>query len=468
MSSQKVFDLIQEHDIQYVDVRFSDLKGTWHHLAMDVSAVDQKMFDEGLMFDGSSIPGWKSINESDMKLVLDTNSVVIDPFTAQPSLIIICDVVDPITNKPYDRDPRSIAKAAEEYVKSSHLADTAYFGPEAEFFIFDDVRFAQNQDHVFYKIDSEELPSNSGRDYDTGNLGHRPGAKGGYFPCAPVDSLGDIRAEMLTRMKEIGLPVEKHHHEVAPAQCELGILYDTLVKTADNVQLYKYVVRNVAHSYNKTATFMAKPMAGDNGSGMHVHQSLWKGGLPLFAGDKYSGLSQEALWYIGGIIKHGRAINAFTNPTTNSYKRLIPGFEAPVVLAYSARNRSVSCRIPYYESPKAKRVEVRFPDPTANSYLAFAAMVMAGLDGIKNQIDPGAAMDKNLYDATDEELKSIPTVCSSLRQALDALAMDHDFLTAGNVFSFDMIQAYIELKTEEVKLYETSPHPVEYKMYFSS
>jgi glutamine synthetase len=466
--AQNVFDLIQEHDIQYIDVRFSDLKGVWHHMAMDVSVVDQKMFDEGIMFDGSSIPGWKAINESDMKLMPDAHSVVVDPFTAQPSLVVVCDVFDPITNKPYDRDPRSVAKAAEAYVKSSNLADTAYFGPEAEFFIFDDVRFAVNQDHSFYRIDSEELPHNSGRDYDGGNLGHRPSAKGGYFPCAPVDALVDIRAEMLTRMKEMGLPVEKHHHEVAPAQCELGILYGTLVETADRMQLYKYVVRNVAQSYNKTATFMAKPMAGDNGSGMHVHQSLWKNGQPLFAGSEYAGLSQEALWYIGGIIKHGRAINAFTNPTTNSYKRLIPGFEAPVVLGYSSRNRSVSCRIPHYESPKAKRVEVRFPDPTANPYLAFAAMVMAGLDGVRNKIDPGAAMDRNLYDASEQEVKSLPTVCSSLRQALDALERDHDFLTEGNVFSKGLIESYIELKTEEVKLYETSPHPIEYKLYFSS
>jgi glutamine synthetase len=464
----KVFDLIQEHDIQYIDVRFSDMKGVWHHMAMDVSAVDQKMFDEGIMFDGSSIPGWKAIHESDMKLMPDAQSVVVDPFTAQPSLVVICDVVDPITSKPYDRDPRSIAKAAEAYVRSSHVAETAYFGPEAEFFIFDDVRFAHNQDHVFYKIDSEELPNNSGRDYEGGNLGHRPSAKGGYFPCAPVDALVDIRAEMLSRMKEMGIPVEKHHHEVAPAQCELGILYGTLVETADRMQLYKYVVRNVAQSYNKTATFMAKPMAGDNGSGMHVHQSLWKNGQPMFAGSEYSGLSQEALWYIGGIIKHGRAINAFTNPTTNSYKRLIPGFEAPVVLGYSSRNRSVSCRIPHYESPKAKRVEVRFPDPTANPYLAFAAMVMAGLDGIQNKIDPGAAMDRNLYDASDEEMKSLPTVCSSLRQALDALEKDHAFLTQGDVFSKGMIESYIAMKMDEVKMYETSPHPVEYKLYFSA
>jgi glutamine synthetase len=464
----KVFDLIQEHDIQYIDVRFSDMKGVWHHMAMDVSAVDQKMFDEGIMFDGSSIPGWKAIHESDMKLMPDAQSVVVDPFTAQPSLVVICDVVDPITSKPYDRDPRSIAKAAEAYVRSSHVAETAYFGPEAEFFIFDDVRFAHNQDHVFYKIDSEELPNNSGRDYEGGNLGHRPSAKGGYFPCAPVDALVDIRAEMLSRMKEMGIPVEKHHHEVAPAQCELGILYGTLVETADRMQLYKYVVRNVAQSYNKTATFMAKPMAGDNGSGMHVHQSLWKNGQPMFAGSEYAGLSQEALWYIGGIIKHGRAINAFTNPTTNSYKRLIPGFEAPVVLGYSSRNRSVSCRIPHYESAKAKRVEVRFPDPTANPYLAFAAMVMAGLDGIKNKIDPGAAMDRNLYDASDEEMKSLPTVCSSLRQALDALEKDHAFLTQGDVFSKGMIESYIAMKMDEVKMYETSPHPVEYKLYFSA
>ena len=464
----KVFDLIQEHDIQYIDVRFSDMKGVWHHMAMDVSAVDQKMFDEGIMFDGSSIPGWKAIHESDMKLMPDAQSVVVDPFTAQPSLVVICDVVDPITGKPYDRDPRSIAKAAEAYVRSSHIAETAYFGPEAEFFIFDDVRFAHNQDHVFYRIDSEELPNNSGRDYEGGNLGHRPSAKGGYFPCAPVDALVDIRAEMLSRMKEMGIPVEKHHHEVAPAQCELGILYGTLVETADRMQLYKYVVRNVAQSYNKTATFMAKPMAGDNGSGMHVHQSLWKNGQPMFAGSEYAGLSQEALWYIGGIIKHGRAINAFTNPTTNSYKRLIPGFEAPVVLAYSSRNRSVSCRIPHYESPKAKRVEVRFPDPTANPYLAFAAMVMAGLDGIQNKIDPGAAMDRNLYDASDEEMKSLPTVCSSLRQALDALEKDHTFLTQGDVFSKGMIESYIAMKMDEVKMYETSPHPVEYKLYFST
>jgi glutamine synthetase len=391
-----------------------------------------------------------------------------DPFFAQSTLVILCDIVDPVTGEGYNRDPRSIAKKAEAYMQASGVGDTIYVGPEPEFFVFDDVKFASEPYNTGFKLDSVELPSNMDTDYETGNLGHRPRTKGGYFPVPPIDSEQDMRSEMLTVMKEMGVKVEKQHHEVAAAQHELGVMFDEMTINADKVQIYKYVVHQVANAYGKTATFMPKPVFGDNGTGMHVHQSIWKDGVPTFAGDEYAGLSETCLFYIGGIIKHAKALNAFTNPTTNSYKRLVPGYEAPVLLAYSARNRSASCRIPFGTSPKAKRVEVRFPDPMANPYLAFAAMLMAGLDGIKNKIHPGKPMDKDLYDLPPKELKKIPTVAASLREALDCLNKDRKFLTAGGVFDDDQIDAYIELKMEEVIRYEHTPHPVEFDMYYSA
>jgi glutamine synthetase len=469
MSDPKtVLEMIKENDVKYVDFRFTDPRGKWQHVAQHVDTVDEEMLEEGIMFDGSSIAGWKAINESDMSLKPDLSTAVMDPFAAQPQLIIVCDVLEPSTGQAYDRDPRTTAKKALSYLQSAGIGDTAVFGPEAEFFVFDDVRFAVDMNHSFFRFDSEEGPYVSGAEFEEGNLGHRPVVKGGYFPVPPVDSGTDLRAEMVTVMKEMGLEVEKHHHEVAPSQHELGIKFNTLIKMADGMQIYKYVVHNVAHSYGKTATFMPKPVYGDNGSGMHVHQSIWKDGKPLFAGDGYAGLSETALYYIGGIIKHARAINAFTNPSTNSYKRLVPGFEAPVLLAYSSRNRSASCRIPFGSSPKAKRVEVRFPDPTANPYLAYTAMLMAGIDGIKNKIHPGDPMDKNLYDLPPEELAEVPTVCGSLREAVNALAEDHEFLLGGDVFTKDQIEAYIELKWEEIYAFEQAPHPIEFKMYYSS
>jgi len=464
---KKVLELIKEHDVKYVDFRFTDPRGKWQHTAQHVSTVDKDMLTDGLYFDGSSIAGWKSINESDMILKPDVSTAVLDPFAAQTHLIIFCDIVEPATGELYDRDPRAIAKRAEAYVNSSGIGDTTFFGPEAEFFIFDDARWEVAYNGSSYHVDSEEGPYNSGKKYPEGNLGHRPGIKGGYFPVPPVDAHVDIRAEMLTIMGEMGLPVEKHHHEVAPSQSELGVKFGTLIQSADWLQIEKYVVHNVAASYGKTATFMPKPIYGDNGSGMHVHQSIWKDGKPLFAGKGYAGLSETALYYIGGIIKHAKAINAFTNSLTNSYKRLIPGFEAPVLLAYSARNRSASCRIPHSASPKGKRVEVRFPDPGSNPYLAFSALLMAGLDGIKNKIHPGEPSDKDLYHLPPEELKKIPTVAGSLREALDSLAADHKFLTQGKVFSKEFIESYIELKYEEVYRFEHAPHPVEFQMYYS-
>ncbi|SEH31017.1 type I glutamate--ammonia ligase [Magnetospirillum fulvum] len=464
---QKVLELIKENDVKYVDFRFTDPRGKWQHTAQHVSTVDADMLNEGIMFDGSSIAGWKSINESDMILMPDPSSAVMDPFAAQAQLIINCDIVEPATGQLYDRDPRSIAKRAEAYVKSSGVGDATYFGPEAEFFIFDDVKYSVGMNKGYYEVSSEDGVEAQGKDFPEGNLGHRPGVKGGYFPVPPVDGHVDIRAEMLTVMGEMGLPIEKHHHEVASSQHELGIKFGSLVQAADWIQIYKYVVHNVAASYGKSATFMPKPIYGDNGSGMHVHQSIWKAGKPLFAGTGYADLSETALYYIGGIIKHAKAINAFTNPLTNSYKRLIPGFEAPVLLAYSSRNRSASCRIPYSASPKGKRVEIRFPDPGANPYLAFSAMLMAGLDGIANKIHPGDPMDKNLYDLPPAELAQVPTVCGSLREALDSLKADHDFLVKGDVFSKDFIESYIDLKFEEVYRFEHTPHPVEFQMYYS-
>lgn len=462
-----IMKFIKENDVKYVDLRFTDPKGKWQHVTFDITMVDEEFFAEGQMFDGSSIAGWKAINESDMLLMPDVATACIDPFFAATTISVVCDVLEPTTGEPYERDPRGTVKKAEVYMQSLNIGDTIYFGPEAEFFVFDDVRFSTTPYKVGFEVDSDELPTNSDAEYDTGNLGHRVRTKGGYFPVPPVDSAQDMRGEMLAAMAAMGAKVEKHHHEVASAQHELGLKFEEVVRMADHLQVYKYCIHQVAQSYGKTATFMPKPVYGDNGSGMHCHMSIWKKGKPLFAGDKYAGLSQECLWYIGGIIKHAKAINAFTNPTTNSYKRLVPGFEAPVLLAYSARNRSASCRIPWTNSPKAKRVEVRFPDPTANPYLAFAALMMAGLDGITNKIDPGQAMDKDLYDLPPKELKKIPTVCGSLREALVSLDKDREFLKKGNVFTDDQIDSFIELKMQEVIRFEHTPHPVEYDMYYS-
>ncbi len=468
LSSEDFLKLIKDTDAEWVDLRFTDPKGKWQHLTMAADVIDEDMLEEGFMFDGSSIAGWKAINESDMILMPDTNSVTIDPFTADVTLVIFCDVLEPATGQPYDRDPRSTAKKAEEYLKFSGVGDTAYFGPEPEFFVFDHVQFKSDYSGAMYKIDDIEGPYNSDREYDGANYAHRPRVKGGYFPVAPVDSLVDVRGEMVKTMKEMGLKMDKHHHEVAASQHELGMEFSTLTSTADNVQIYKYATHQVAHTYGKTATFMPKPVAEDNGSGMHTHMSIWREGNPLFAGSGYADLSEQALYYIGGIIKHAKAINAFTNPSTNSYKRLVPGFEAPVLLAYSSRNRSASCRIPYTASPKAKRVEIRFPDATANPYLAFAAMLMAGLDGIENRIHPGDAMDKDLYALPPEELKDVPTVAGSLREALEALDADRDFLKKGDVFTDDQIDAYLDLKWEDVHRFEMAPHPIEFDMYYSA
>ncbi len=467
MSAKNVMKTIKDDDIKFVDLRFTDPRGKWQHVTFDVAMIDEDFFADGSMFDGSSIAGWKAINESDMILMPDTETVIRDPFFAQPTLSIFCDILEPSTGQPYGRDPRTTAKAAEAYLKSTGIGDQAFFGPEAEFFVFDDVRIATDQDHMAFSIDNTEGPYNMDREYEGGNLGHRPRAKGGYFPVPPVDSAQDLRSEMLVYMKEMGITPEKHHHEVAPSQHELGMKFNTLVEMADQMQKYKYVVQQVAHAFGKTATFMPKPVHDDNGSGMHVHQSIWKGGKPTFAGDRYADLSETCLHYIGGIIKHARAINAFSNATTNSYKRLIPGFEAPVMLAYSARNRSASVRIPWVSSPNGKRLETRFPDASGNPYLTFASLLMAGLDGIENRIDPGEAMDKDLYDLSPEEQKGLPTVCSSLEQAIAALDADRDFLKKGNVFNDDQIDGYIELKMEEVSRLNTTPHPVEFDMYYS-
>ena len=464
---KKVLDLIKEQDVKYVDLRFTDPRGKWQHTAQTVETIDEGVFKNGIQFDGSSISGWRDINESDMLLMPDSTTAVLDPFTAQTTLILFCNIHEPTTGQPYSRDGRSVARKAEAYLKSSGVGDTAYFGPEAEFFVFDDVRFDVSMNHTFYEIDSDEGPYASGKVFEEGNVGHRPGIKGGYFPVPPVDSQSNLRAEMVTVMSEMGMNMEKHHHEVAPSQAEIGLKFDTLTRTADNLQIYKYVVHMVAHAYGKTATFMPKPVAGDNGSGMHTHQSIFKGGKPVFAGSGYADLSETALYYIGGIIKHAKAVCAFSNATTNSYKRLIMGFEAPVLLAYSALNRSAGCRIPYDSSPNGKRVEVRYPDSSGNPYLTFASMLMAGLDGIENKIHPGDPIDKDLYDLSPKELKDIPTVSGSLREALDALDADRDFLKAGDVFTDDLIDSYIELKYEEIEKFEHAPHPVEFEMYYS-
>ncbi|EGQ9304333.1 glutamate--ammonia ligase [Vibrio parahaemolyticus] len=468
MSVENVLSLIQENEVKFVDLRFTDTKGKEQHISIPAHQIDADFFEEGKMFDGSSVAGWKGINESDMVMMPDASSAVLDPFTEDATLNIRCDILEPATMQGYDRDPRSIAKRAEDYMRSTGIADTVLVGPEPEFFLFDDVKFSNDMSGSFFKIDDIEAAWNTGSDIEGGNKGHRPGVKGGYFPVAPVDSSQDIRSAMCLIMEEMGLVVEAHHHEVATAgQNEIATRFNTLTTKADEIQIYKYVVHNVAHAFGKTATFMPKPLVGDNGSGMHVHQSLAKDGVNLFAGDKYGGLSETALYYIGGIIKHARAINAFANPSTNSYKRLVPGFEAPVMLAYSARNRSASIRIPVVPNPKARRIEARFPDPAANPYLAFACLLMAGLDGIKNKIHPGEAMDKDLYDLPAEEAAEIPKVAESLEVALNALNEDREFLTAGGVFSDDFIDSYIALKSKDVERINMATHPLEFELYYS-
>ncbi len=468
MSGKDVLKLIEDKSVKYVDFRFCDTRGKEQHVTAPAHTVEEELFTEGKMFDGSSIAGWKGINESDMILLPAADTAFIDPFFEDVTLVLTCDVIEPNTMQGYNRDPRSLGHRAEAYLKSTGIADTAFFGPENEFFIFDSVRSDDGPWGSYVYIESEEASWNSGKEYADGNTGHRPGIKGGYFPVPPVDALQDIRSAMCTTLEEIGIQTEVHHHEVATAgQCEIGVLFNTLTRKADEVLRLKYVVQNVAHAYGKTATFMPKPIVGDNGSGMHVHQSLAKDGKNLFSGDQYGGLSETALYYIGGLLKHARAINAFTNPGTNSYKRLVPHFEAPVMLAYSARNRSASIRIPWVSSPKARRIEVRFPDSLANPYFAFAAMMMAGLDGIQNKIHPGDAMDKDLYHLPPEEDRKIPRVCHSLDQALEALDQDREFLKQGEVFSDDLIDAYIELKMAEVTRLRMTTHPVEFEMYYS-
>jgi len=467
-TAQDVLKMISDHDVRFVDLRFTDSRGKLQHVTVPAHSVDEGLFEDGKMFDGSSIDGWKGINESDMILLPEAASATLDPFFDDPTLNLICDIIEPATMQGYERDPRSIARRAEAYLQTTGIGDVANFGPENEFFVFDDVRWGNSMSGCFFKVDSEEAEWNSERVYSDGNMGHRPGVKGGYFPVPPVDSLHDMRSAMCETLTEVGMETEVHHHEVATAgQCELGVAFNTLVKKADEVQGLKYVVHNVAHAFGKTATFMPKPLVGDNGSGMHVHQSIGKTGEALFSGDQYGGLSETALHYIGGIIKHAKAINAFVNASTNSYKRLVPGFEAPVLLAYSARNRSASIRIPYVSNPKARRIEIRFPDSTANPYLAFSAMLMAGLDGIQNKIHPGDAMDKDLYDLPAEEEAEIPKVAFSFEEALQALDADRDFLKAGGVFTDDAIDGYIELKGEEVQQLRMTTHPMEFDLYYS-
>lgn len=457
---------LETEQIDFVDFRFSDMLGQWHHMSFTADAVTADVLEEGVYFDGSSITGWRAIHESDMLMMPDLSNYMVDPFSAQKTVIVICDIYDPKTKLPYERDPRGIARRAEQYIQTTGIATKAYFGPEAEFFIFDNVRFGVQKLSSFYEIEADEFPSTNRRSLEISAHAHRPQPKGGYMPVGPIDSLHDLRGEMTTTMAQMGLHMEKHHHEVAPAQHEIGFKFGTLVETADHLQIYKYVVRNVAHAYGKTATFMPKPIYGDNGSGMHVHQSLWHNNMPLFAGKEYSGLSETALYYIGGILKHAKALNAFTNPTTNSYKRLVPGYEAPVILAYSAQNRSAACRIPTSTGEKAKRIEVRFPDPLANPYISFAAMLMAGLDGIRNKIHPGNPADHNLFEEV-EIARKLPTVCGSLGEALKALQEDHQFLTEGGVFTKDFIDTYIHYKWGEVQDYNLSPHPIEFQKLYS-
>ncbi|MFY0677077.1 MAG: glutamate--ammonia ligase [Neptuniibacter sp.] len=466
--SEKTLNLIKESEARWVDLRFTDSHGKEQHVTIPVSDMGDDFFEEGKMFDGSSIAGWKGINESDMILMPDDAASLLDPFSEAPTVIVRCDIVEPATGQGYERDPRSVAKRAEEYLKSTGIADTAMFGPEPEFFVFDEVQWHADISGCGYTIASEEASWASSHKIEGGNTGHRPRVKGGYFPVPPIDSLHDLRGAMCDAMEAMDLEIEVHHHEVATAgQCEIGVGANTLTSKADEVQVLKYCVHNVAHAYGKTATFMPKPLVGDNGSGMHVHQSLSKDGVNLFAGDAYAGMSEMALHYIGGIIKHAKALNALTNSSTNAYKRLVPGFEAPVMLAYSARNRSASIRIPYVTTPKARRIETRFPDPSANPYLCFAALMMAGLDGIQNKIHPGDAADKDLYDLPPEEEAEIPQVAGSLEEALDALEADREFLTKGGVFTDDMLDAFIELKREEVEKVNTTTHPVEFDLYYS-
>ncbi len=468
MNVAEVMELIADKKVRFADLRFTDTKGKEHHVSIPAKMVNEDFFTEGKMFDGSSMAGWKGIDKSDMVLMPDVESVHLDPFYEMPTIIVRCDVLDAATMTGYDRDPRSVAKRAENYLRSTGLGDECIVGPEPEFFLFDDVRFDVSMGGSMYKVDDYEAAWNSKTDYEGGNLGHRPMVKGGYFPVPPVDPSQDIRSEMCAVMEDLGLIIEAHHHEVATCgQNEIATRFNTLTKKADEVMIYKYVVQNVADKWGKTATFMPKPILGDNGSGMHCHFSFIKDGQNTFAGSMYGGLSQDALWFIGGIIHHAKAVNAFTNPSTNSYKRLVPGFEAPVMLAYSASNRSASIRIPHSPNPKNAHLEVRFPDCMANPYLAFAALLMAGIDGIQNRIDPGDPMDKNLYDLPPEEAASIPQVCASLDEALSALESDHDFLTEGGVFTEDMIKAYIELKRSEVSRLNMAPHPVEFEMYYS-
>ena len=468
MSATDVLNMIEKYDVKFVDFRFTDTQGKEQHVSVPAHTIDEDVLLEGKMFDGSSIAGWKGINESDMILMPDCETQVIDVFTEEVTMNLRCDIIEPSDMQGYNRDPRSIAKRAEAYLNSTGIGDTAYFGPENEFFVFDSVQWTDEMGGVSYKIGSEEAAWNTGTEYDGNNMGHRPGVKGGYFPVPPIDSLQDLRSTMCLTSEEMGCPTEVHHHEVGTAgQCEIGTVFNTLVKKADEVQIFKYVVHNVAHAYGKTATFMPKPMVGDNGNGMHVHASIAKNGENIFAGDQYGGLSETALFFIGGIIKHAKAINAFSNSSTNSYKRLVPGFEAPVMLAYSARNRSASIRIPHVSSPKGRRVEVRFPDSTANPYLCFSAILMAGLDGILNKMHPGDAADKDLYDLPPEEEAKIPQVAFSFDEALKALDEDRDFLTAGGVFDDDVIDSFIELKSEEVQRYRASVHPCEFDMYYS-
>ena len=467
MSTSKVLKLMKDKEIEYVDLRFTDPRGKLQHVTMDGKMVDEAMLNDGIFFDGSSIAGWKAINESDMILKPDLSRQVIDPFTSHTTLVLFCDVLDAVKKTAYERDPRSTAKKAEAYLKYSGIGDKAYFGPEAEFFVFDDVRYKNDMNETSFMIDSSEGLFNTGKKYENGNMGHRPTIKGGYFPVPPVDAAQDMRGEFLKALRDMGIKAEKHHHEVSPSQHELGMYFDTLTTQGDNMQLYKYGVHMVAHSFGKTATFMPKPVKGDNGSGMHVHQSLWKGSSALFSGNKYAGLSDIALHYIGGILKHAKAINAFSNSTTNSYKRLIPGFEAPVLLVYSARNRSASCRIPITLSKKAARCEIRFPDGAGNPYLSFAAMLMAGIDGIKKKINPGKPLDEDLYALPEDKVKSIPTVCGSLREAMECLDRDRNFLTQNSVFTDDQIDSYIALKFEEIYKLEHTPHPMEFEMYYS-
>jgi glutamine synthetase len=468
MSKEIVLDAIKAHDAKFIDLRFTDIRGKEQHITIPISAVDDDFIENGKMIDGSSFKGWQKIHQSDLALLPDLDTIKLDPFFQEPTLYIRCDVVDPKTMMGYDRCPRSLAARAERYLQSTGIADIANFGPEPEFFLFDSVQWETDMKGAFYKIDSEEASWNSGKEMDGGNIGHRPSIKGGYFPVPPVDSSHDIRSAICLTLESLGMVVEAHHHEVATAnQCEVATRFNSLRHKADELLDLKYVVHNVAHNYGKTATFMPKPLVGDNGSGMHCHQSLFKDGVNLFSGDQYAGLSETALYYIGGIIKHARALNAFTNPSTNSYKRLVPGFEAPVLLAYSARNRSAAIRIPHVNNPKARRIEVRFPDPTANPYLAFSAMMMAGIDGIQKKIHPGQAIDKDLYDLPPEELIDVPTVCCALEQAIEHLLQDQEFLLQGDVFSREFINNYVRLKEEEITRIRSLIHPYEFELYYS-